>query len=270
MWLPWEWSLPLAGLLAVVSGVARSRGRLGLSALAAESTRIALLYTLWQIAGRLSVAGIDGAVERGLWIWDVQRAILLPNEATMQSWILPHDWLVQAANIYYGGAHVPGMGIFLAWLWWQHRHEFAGWRNVLVVITFVSLMIQLLPVAPPRLIPELGMVDTGVVYGQSVYAIGGSTIAGQLQAMPSLHVGWAALIAVAGWRLGGRTARLVSVTHFVLTALVVVVTANHYWLDGIVVILILAPAVALLRQTRRRAEQRTDPDEPDRSVLTHR
>ena len=248
MWLPWTYSLPLAGLFLTIGVGARryGRARTTTAAVAFEGGRVALLYTLWQMAGRLSVSGIERANERGLWLWDFERSLGLPNEAALQAHVLPHDWLVQLANLFYGGAHVPGMGIFLVWMFVRHRDEYPGWRNVLVFITFVSLVIQLIPVTPPRLIPSISMIDTAVAHGQSVYALGGSTIAGQLQAMPSLHVGWAALIGLASWRVGDRRAKAIGSTHFVVTFLVVAVTANHYWLDGIVDMALLIPGAAVL------------------------
>lgn len=252
MWLPWTYSLPLAGLLFAIGAVAgRINGggtplSLTVGAVAREASRVALLYTLWQVAGRLSVSGIERANDRGLWLWNLERALRLPSERALQDLIVPHGWLAQAANIYYAGAHVPGMGLFLVWLFFRHRTAYPGWRNVLVGITFVSLVIQLIPVAPPRLIPSIGMLDTGVAYGQSVYAIGGSTVAGQLQAMPSLHVGWAALVAIATWRLSTAWARWLGAGHLVATVTVVTVTANHYWLDGLACIALLVPMVALL------------------------
>ena len=247
MWLPWTYSLPLAGLLFAVGWiVGRTPRGAAAAAVAGEASRVALLYTLWQVAGRLSVSGIERANDRGQWLWDLERTLRLPSERGFQSLILPHGWLAQAANVYYAAAHVPGMGLFLVWLFFRHRTEYPGWRNVLVGITFVSLLIQLIPVAPPRLIPSIGMVDTGVAYGQSVYAIGGSSVAGQLQAMPSLHVGWAALIALATWRLSRGWARWLGAAHFVATMSVVTVTANHYWLDGLVCIALLLPLIALL------------------------
>jgi hypothetical protein len=258
MWLPWTYSLPLAGMLLALGALARQRSRPGAAAVAVEASRVALLYTLWQVAGRLSVSGIERASERGLWLWDLERSLMLPDEAALQRLMLPHDWLVQAANIYYGGAHVPGMGLFLIWMFLRHRQAYPGWRNVLVVITFVSLVIQLIPVAPPRLIPSLGMVDTAVAHGQSVYAIGGSTVAGQLQALPSLHVGWAALVALATWQLGRSWARWIGLAHFALTFVVVAVTANHYWLDGIACMALLAPAALLLTGPRQPAIRAAD------------
>lgn len=264
MWLPWTYSLPLAGLLFAIGAVA---GRVDgggtvlsptVGAVAREASRVALLYTLWQVAGRLSVSGIERANDRGLWLWNLERTLRLPSERAFQDLIVPHGWLAQAANVYYAVAHVPGMGLFLVWLFFRHRAQYPGWRNVLVAITFISLVIQLIPVAPPRLIPSIGMLDTGVAYGQSVYAIGGSTVAGQLQAMPSLHVGWAALVAIATWRLSRSWARWLGAAHLAATVTVVTVTANHYWLDGAVCVALLVPMVALLTRPRQNREPIAD------------
>lgn len=244
MWLPWYYALGLAALFVLLWWWANRADREGVASLMRESTIIAVLYAGWQIAGRLSLEDIDGANERAVWIWDFERTLRLPDEAAWQTAILPYDWLVQASNIYYGGAHVPGMGIFLIWLFVKHRERFAHWRNALALLTAACLIVQLLPVAPPRFIAAFGMIDTGVVYGQSVYGSFGSTVAGQLQAMPSLHVGWAVLVAIATVQLGGRLAAALGVAHGLLTNYVVVVTANHYWLDGIVASLILLAILA--------------------------
>src|ERR1700748_2978520 len=98
--------------------------------------------------------------------------------------------------------------------------------------TFFCLVIQLLPVAPPRMLP--GFVDTAMLYNQSVYA--GGLAADQLSAMPSVHVAWAVLV---GWgvvHVSTSRWRWAAVVHPVLTILIVVATANHYWADGIVAI----------------------------------
>jgi len=244
MWLPWYYGLALAALFGIGLLWSRSAELETPAAIFREASIIAVLYSAWQLAGRLSLEDVDGAYRRAESIWDFQRAIGLPDEAAWQAAILSHEWLVKAANIYYGGAHVPGMGIFLVWLFFQHREHFGRWRNALALMTAVCLVIQLLPVAPPRFIDRFDMVDTGIAYGQSVYGTFGSTVAGQLQAMPSLHVGWAVLVGLACVRLGRPLAATVGAAHAALTAWVVVVTANHYWLDGIVAAAILVVILA--------------------------
>jgi hypothetical protein len=86
------------------------------------------------------------------------------------------------------------------------------------------------------------MIDTGLAYGQSVYGALGRGIAGQLQAMPSIHVAWAALIGWAAYVASTSRWRWIGPLHFAITFVVVAVTGNHYWLDGIVAMGVLVGA----------------------------
>lgn len=93
------------------------------------------------------------------------------------------------------------------------------------------------PVMPPRLLPgELGFVDT--VRGdcaQSVWAAG--RVVNQLAAVPSMHFGYAFMIAVGCGRVAWREKRVglavFSAVYPAVVLLVVVVTANHYWVDAV-------------------------------------
>jgi len=241
MWLPWEYGFVLALSFLLLSRVLSARGS-KLAAFAEEATIVSILYSLWQLAGQISLLGIDRALERGAQIWDLQRTLRLPSELTLQEWMTPHSTITQAANIYYAGAHVPAMGVFLVWLFARHRHRYPEWRNTLALVTGACLIIQLIPVAPPRLTEKTGMIDTGLAYGQSVYGVLGRGIAGQLQAMPSIHVAWAALIGWAVYAVSSSSWRWIGPIHFVITFVVVAVTGNHYWLDGLVAMALLAPA----------------------------
>jgi hypothetical protein len=96
------------------------------------------------------------------------------------------------------------------------------------------------PLAPPRMMQ--GWVDTGALYGHSVYGPAtGDGITNQFAAMPSLHVGWAFLISAFLIRSSRRRWRWAWAVHPLLTFAVVVVTANHYWLDGLVAIGLAVP-----------------------------
>ena len=147
--------------------------------------------------------------------------------------MLPHPWIVQAGNLYYAIVHVPALIAMLVWLFVRHRDRYPAVRNTLALLTGACLLIQLVPVMPPRLMASLGFVDTGHLYGQSVYTHWAG--ARPISSPPCRRCTW----------LGGAR-RLVVVTvstsrwrwlvlaHPVLTSLVVVVTANHWWLDGVV------------------------------------
>ena len=241
-WLPWKYGAALGIFFLLVLLFARGRNDRAwqfVASFCAEASILSFLYTLWVLGGKLSGLEIDGAISRGEWLWNLERSLFLPNEKVWQEALTPHSYATQAANIYYFAAHVPSMGIFLFWLFMRHRDTFSKWRNTLALLTGSSLFIQLIPVAPPRLVDSLGVIDTGLAYDQSVYGTLGYTISGQLQAMPSIHVGWAALIGWAAWKESTSHWRWIGPAHATATMYVVAVTGNHYWLDGIVAVLLM-------------------------------
>lgn len=272
MWLPWNYAAIIAAVLAGVGLLTRRRGRkpTGISALTTEAALVFVLYGLWQYAAGISLLQVDGAIGRGRWIMRISHWLPLPGEHRVQSWVLPHSWLTQFCNGYYAIMHVPALGIFLVWMFFRHRDRYAPWRNVLAALTGISLAIQLVPVAPPRLIPGAGFVDTALLFHQSVYGSLGAGAADQLSAMPSVHVGWASLIAIATFTSTRSRWRWIAVVHGALTWFVVVATANHWWLDGIVEVALLGIIVLVERAARHwlRSLRSSQPSEARTSDAT--
>jgi hypothetical protein len=217
---------------------------------AREAGVIALLYAMWQLAGTLSLLGTAGAFARGRWIVRTEHAWHLPSETDVQRLILPHQHLVEFCNLYYATMHFAALFAMLAWLFLLHRDQYPRVRTTVVLLTAGCLLIQFLPVAPPRLLPQYGYVDTATRYGQSVYgALSSAGTAGidQLSAMPSVHVGWSVLVGLTVVQVGRRRWRWAAIMHPVVTIFVVVATGNHFWLDGIVAVALLAVALAIQR-----------------------
>nr|WP_269204677.1 phosphatase PAP2 family protein [Motilibacter deserti] len=195
-----------------------------------------------QAAGEASTAVANA---HSLYAWE--RAMGLPDELALQQWLLARPGLARAANTYYASVHFPLTGLVLAWLFVRHRVHFAWTRTVLVAVTASALILTFtVPLAPPRLMPELGFTDVAAALGPSVYAHSTSGATNQLAAMPSLHVGWAVLVAVALIRAGRSRWRWLWMLHPAVTVLVVVATANHYWTDGLVAVAMLGGAAALM------------------------
>jgi hypothetical protein len=227
-------------LLGVAAGLARARWARAraLRPAAVECAIVGGLYTLWQLAGTLSVVGSGGAIARARWIERTEHAVHLPAEADVQS-LVHNAALAQAANLYYASMHFGALFVFLLWLFFRHRDQYRPIRRVLALTTFVCLAIQLVPVAPPRMLP--GYVDTAAKYGQSVYDNSFGFGADQL---------WAVLIGWATVRVGSGLWRWLGPAHAVLTMLVVVATANHWWADGIVAVAVLVLCAAAERAAR--------------------
>jgi hypothetical protein len=253
MMLGWDQAAALAVFVALVGLFLRPSGRhwaVITAVVCRELSLVLALFSVWQLAGRLSLLQVSGARGHGLWIWHVERAVRLPSEVTLQRAFLPYPLIIQACNVYYATVHFPALIIFLIWCFARHREHYAAVRNTVAILTAACLLIQLIPVAPPRMFTNLGFVDTALRYGQSVYGAVGSGFADQLSAMPSVHVGWAVLIAVFVVKISRSQWRWLVLVHTTLTILVVTVTANHWWLDGIVAVALLGLAIATERSSR--------------------
>jgi hypothetical protein len=253
----------IAAVLLVVALALRPARRRWSDLVAAAALEIALvcgLFALWQLANSVAHHHVAGGLAAGRWVWHAERWLHLPSETTLQGWVLPHPDVVRVANYYYATAHLTGMVIFLVWLWVWHREHYARWRTTMAIFTGLSLLVQIVPVAPPRLITGTGLVDTAQLYGQSVYAL--FDFADQYAAMPSIHVGWAVLIAAAAWQCSRGPFRYVGLAHGVATTLIVVVTANHYWFDGIAAVILLAIAWLAVRALEPRMSLTIVPTSP--------
>jgi hypothetical protein len=264
--LTWQQSGVLAASLVGLSLTLHraSQGRLRrLAPFAGEAGVIAALYALWQLAGTLSVLGTSGAMRRAVDIAALERDWHLPRESSVQHLITGHPLLVEASNLYYATMHFGALFAFLFWLFLRHRDRYRQVRAVLVSVTLLCLLVQLLPVAPPRLLP--GYVDTAMQYGQSVYGLG--LAPDELSAMPSVHVAWALLIAWATLRIGSGGWRWLGPAHAGITSFVVVATANHFWLDGVVAAALLA-CCALGQHQLAAPRTRDTAEVPEADVLS--
>jgi PAP2 superfamily len=247
--LTWQQGLALTlalSVLAIACSAVSARAARGLVPFAREATIIAGLYSLWQLAGSLAARGTGGALARARWIERAERELHLPRESDLQP-LLEHRLAAQAANLYYATMHFGVLFVFLIWLFVRHRDHYRAIRRVLAVTTLLCLLVQLVPVAPPRLLP--GFVDVAARYHQSVY--GSGVGADELSAMPSVHVAWAVLIGWSVWRIGRGRWRALGPVHAAVTVFVVVSTANHWWADGIVAVAVLGIAWLLCRGAAR-------------------
>jgi hypothetical protein len=255
-----------AGLADTGSGrdLTRALGRLrGALIVLREIVVLNVLFLLWRVVGHYALVRQAGADHHGLDVWRLERTLRLPSERALQRTVLPHPDLVRAADALYAYAHAPTLALVLLWLLLRHRAAYRRWRNRTVVFTALALLIQLFPVAPPRLLPSLGVVDTARTDGLSVYGGAGHGLADQLASMPSIHVGWALIVAAAVIGSAQGRPRWLTAGYPLLITLDVVVTGNHFWLDGVAAALLLGALVATDRAlASRRAGRRASPGVP--------
>ena len=236
----------VVGALGLATLLTKRPGVRWFGLLLRETAIIGVLYGLWHVVGHTTADSVTSAMDRARDIRRIERYLPLPSEHAMQHLVLGHRLVVETANLYYDTMHFTMMLVFLLWLFVRHRDRYRPVRQVLAWTTLGCLLVQFVPVAPPRMFPDI--VDTAKLYGQSVYS--GGFDADQLSAMPSVHVAWAVLVGWYVWRVSPSRWRFVGPLHSVITILVVVVTGNHWWSDGIVAVALLVVAAWWVRLLR--------------------
>ncbi|MFJ7271779.1 phosphatase PAP2 family protein [Streptomyces sp. NPDC099050] len=207
------------------------------------------LFAVYKFGRTLATGRTDEAFRNAARVWDAERTLHLPGEGLVQRLLLHSDALVHTANTYYAAVHFPATVLFLVWLYVRRPAHYLWTRRVLAVLTGAALVIHLaFPLAPPRMLGAAHLIDTGQVYGPTVYgaAPAADTMANQFAAMPSLHFGWALMLALGMIAATSSRWRALWLLHPLATLLVVVGTANHYWLDAVVATLLLGAALWLV------------------------
>jgi hypothetical protein len=225
------------------------RGRLGVT-LAREVATIAALLLLYRLGRYLGRDQVSEAFSNSREVLHVERWLGIANEQVLQRAVLDHVGVIKALNRYYATVHFPTTIAFLVVIYLRAGDVYTHIRRVFVVVTAAGLVIHIAyPLAPPRMMH--GFVDTIARFGPAIYSKPGvASVANQHAAMPSLHFGWAVIVAY-GTVISFRTRwRWLAVLHPVLTLAAIVLTANHYWMDALVALVLVAAAVAISRRAR--------------------
>jgi PAP2 superfamily len=209
---------------------------------------IAAMFGAYKLGRIVAAKHVGTAFDNAYVAWDLERLLRLPDELSVQGLMLHNTVLIKSANVYYAAVHFPATAAFLIWLYLRRPGDYLWVRRTLALLTGSGLLLHLaIPVAPPRMLSALGFVDTAAVYGPAVYGPPAqNTLADQYAAMPSLHIGWAVMVAIGIIATTRSRWRWVSVLHPAATTLVVIGTANHFWLDGMVALGLLAASLIVV------------------------
>lgn len=180
-------------------------------------------------------------------IIDIEKAMGLYIEADVQEVFIDATVFIQFWNLFYGVFHFLVTFVALIWLYLRFPGEYRFWRRTGLIATASAVVgFASFPLMPPRLLgacgtygacrPDQPFVDTVIEIGGiwSFESTGLETISNQYAAMPSLHIGWAlwsAIILVP--RLRSTFAKFLAGAYPFLTLFAIVVTGNHYWIDGL-------------------------------------
>ena len=206
-----------------------------------EALIISAFYSIYTLIrnrfGSTLVEGVsvpEHAFTNALRVIRFERWIGLFHEETIQDWFLPHIWFIKTMNVYYGTAHF--------------------------FVTLGVFGFSMFPLMPPRLLDapcpdagygakcittelrtrndaeNFGFIDTVKEFGGPWAFDSGpaSKLTNQYAAMPSLHIGWATWCAFGLWPIARKLwMRLALLIYPSVTMLCIIVTGNHFWIDGV-------------------------------------
>ncbi len=244
--------IPAALLLAVVaSRRSRPRPRVWRSAglLLAECALLGGGYVLYEFGRMHTVGSYDDALRNAEWIITFQKRLGLPSETVLQDLALRSDFVVTAFNRTYSFAHLSTTIGVLFWLYLNDRRIYRLFQAGLASACILTVaIVAVFPVAPPRLVPSSGLVGTKELMG------GSHNFLNPYAAVPSNHVGWMVLAGIVlALSLRGRLGLILGVIPGLIMGITVIVTGNHYWIDGIIGSAIsLLPIVAITVRSRYR------------------
>jgi PAP2 superfamily len=169
-------------------------------------------------------------------IVSIERSMGIFVEPQLQARIIDHPILIDLANWVYIWAHWPVILGWVFWMWFRHRDDYPVYRNAILLSGAAGMVVfALYPTAPPRLMPELGFVDTISLRSHSYRVLQPPALADLYASMPSLHFGWNLLVGIAIARHAiSRLGRAIGFLLPIAMFSAIVLTANHYLLDGIV------------------------------------
>ena len=254
-------------------------GRRWVGAIWRRTERIGLHEAVLVVAAFLVYFFIRGAVVdrageslgRGLDLIRLERDLGIYWELDMQAWILDSKSAIRIANWIYFWGHMPVVIAAAVYLYVRHRPTYFLVRNAFLASGAIGVLLYwAFPVAPPRLIPFAGFIDTMAVFDRISYqAQETQAFVNPYAAVPSLHFGWSMLLGgVVAW-VGRSRASLIAlgIVWPVAMFFAVVMTGNHFILDAVAGAVVSVAGLGIAygmhqgneRLKERRAEASTTP-----------
>ncbi len=217
---------------------------------ALEPALIVLGYLPYYFARAHAVHNVADAYRNASWLVDLETRAGVYREHALQRLAISSTLMTHVLNLVYFYGHWPVIFAIGFWLFRRHRALYRVTRNAFAISGILALAVYTsFPVAPPRLIG--GFVDTlhltvPIAYEQS-------RVVNPYAALPSLHVGWNVLVALAlCLALRGRGAvRWLPLLMPPVMALSTVATGNHFFLDCASGALVAVGSLALAMRLER-------------------
>jgi membrane-associated phospholipid phosphatase len=228
----------------------------------------ALAYELIRAAVR---GDGDTALAHAYSVVRLERMLGLFVELDIQRWVLRGPTvLVSVSNWTYITTHFAMTVSVLVWVYLRRHSDYATLRNTLLTANGIGLVGYLVyPLAPPRMLPQLGFVDTLGLASISHESGPIAALSNPYAAMPSLHTTYALIIGgTAAVLVRSNWCRMGWTLYPAIIVFSIVVTGNHYVLDAIAGAAVAALALILVVAFTQLGRRRRTPHRHPRSMTS--
>ncbi|WP_406296859.1 bifunctional glycosyltransferase 87/phosphatase PAP2 family protein [Streptomyces sp. NBC_00624] len=202
-----------------------------------ELLLIRVVYSAYAHVRLAATAGRPTAEAHGRQIHSLEKWLHIDIEHWANHTVVHIGWLKSFFDYYYSTFHFIVPLAILGVLYVRRPADYRWARSTLGFATLVALLgFWLYPLAPPRLMPGLGFIDT--VHGVQDFAKPDygtlTSMTNQYAAMPSLHFGWSLWCGVMIVMLAPKLwMKALGLLHPLFTVSAIVATANHWVLDAV-------------------------------------
>ncbi|WP_376772463.1 bifunctional glycosyltransferase 87/phosphatase PAP2 family protein [Streptomyces fulvorobeus] len=234
--VPTDYARPVAGRWRRVPLLPFWRRVLTRPNLLLELLLIRVVYSAYAKVRLLATAGRPTAEEHGRQIHSIEQWLHIDIEHWANHAVVEINWLREFFDYYYSTFHFIVPLAILGVLYVRRPADYQWARSSIGFATVLALVgFWLYPLAPPRLMPGLGFIDT--VHGVQDFAKPDygtlTSMTNQYAAMPSLHFGWSLWCGVVIVMLAPKMwMKALGLLHPLFTVCAIVATGNHWVLDA--------------------------------------
>ncbi|MER5632235.1 bifunctional glycosyltransferase 87/phosphatase PAP2 family protein [Streptomyces nitrosporeus] len=201
-----------------------------------ELLLIRVVYSAYAKVRLAATAGRATAEEHGRQIHSIEQWLHIDIEHWVNHTVAGISWLREFFDYYYSTFHFIVPLTILGVLYVRRPSDYRWARSSIGFATVLALVgFWLYPLAPPRLMPGLGFIDTvhGVQDLDSPDFGALTAVTNQYAAMPSLHFGWSLWCGVVILLLAPKAwMKALGLLHPLFTVSCIVATGNHWVLDA--------------------------------------
>lgn len=235
--IPTDYAIPVPARWSRVPLLPFWRRVLSRPNLLLELLLIRVVYSGYAHVRLAATAGRGTAEAHGRQIHSLEKWLHIDIEHWANHAVVHIGWLKSFFDYYYSTFHFIVPLAILGVLYVRRPADYRWARSTLGFATLVALLgFWLYPLAPPRLMPGLGFIDT--VHGVQDFAKPDygtlTSMTNQYAAMPSLHFGWSLWCGVMIVMLAPKLwMKALGLLHPLFTVSAIVATANHWVLDAV-------------------------------------